>query len=60
MYEIKHIIFLKNYIIITCSFSDRSGRTCVVYHAGAVGFGSLNYNSFSSGSISMFNILPTV
>ena len=30
----------------TCSFSDRRGRTCVVYHAGVGQLGTLKYNSF--------------
>ena len=32
---------------ITCSFSDRRGRTCVVCHSGAGRLGSLKYNSFN-------------
>ena len=31
---------------ITCSLSDRRGRTCIVYHAGAGRLGTLKYNSF--------------
>ena len=38
---------------ITCSLSDRRGRTCIVYHAGAG-----RYNSFRCRSIRMFNRLP--
>ena len=30
---------------ITCSLSDRRGRTCIVYHAGAGRLGTLKYNS---------------
>ena len=37
---------------ITCSFSDRRGRTCVVL------LGTLKYNSFRWRSIRMFNRLP--
>ena len=43
---------------ITCSLSDRRGRTCIVYHAGAGQLGTLKYNSFSWRSIRMFNRLP--
>ena len=43
---------------ITCSFSDRRGRTCVVCHSGAGRLGTLKYNSFRSRSIRMFNRLP--
>ena len=42
---------------ITCSFSDRMGRTCVVCHSGAVRLGTLKYNSFRWRSIRMFNRL---
>ena len=38
---------------ITCSFSDRSGRTCVVCHSGASRLGTLKYNSFRLRSIRM-------
>ena len=31
---------------ITCSFSDRRGRACVVCHSGAGRLGTLKYNSF--------------
>ena len=43
---------------ITCSFSDRRGRTCVVCHSGAGRLGTLKYNSFRWRSIRMFNRLP--
>ena len=43
---------------ITCSFSDRRGRVCVVCHSGAGRLGTLKYNSFRWRSIRMFNRLP--
>ena len=43
---------------ITCSLSDRRGRTCIVYHADAGRLGTLKYNSFRWRSIRMFNRLP--
>ena len=43
---------------ITCSLSDRRGRTYIVYHAGVGRLGTLKYNSFSWRSITMFNRLP--
>ena len=43
---------------ITCSFSDRRGRTCVVCHSGVGRLGTLKYNSFRWRSIRMFNRLP--
>ena len=43
---------------ITCSLTDRRGRTCIVYHAGAGRLGTLKYNSFRWRSIRMFNRLP--
>ena len=43
---------------ITCSFSDRRGRTCVICHSGAGRLGTLKYNSFRWRSIRMFNRLP--
>ena len=43
---------------ITCSFSDRRGRACVVCHSGAGRLGTLKYNSFRWRSIRMFNRLP--
>ena len=43
---------------ITCSFSDRRGRSCVVCHSGAGRLGTLKYNSFRWRSIRMFNRLP--
>ena len=43
---------------ITCSLSDRRGRTCIVYHAGVGRLGTLKYNSFRWRSIRMFNRLP--
>ena len=42
---------------ITCSFSDRRGRTCVVCHSGAGRLGTLKYNRFRWRSIRMFNRL---
>ena len=44
--------------LITCSFSDRRGRACVVCHSGAGRLGTLKYNSFRWRSIRMFNRLP--
>ena len=43
---------------ITCSFSDRRGRTCVVCHSGAGRLGTLKYKRFRWRSIRMFNRLP--
>ena len=44
---------------ITCTFSDRRGRACVVCHSGADRLGTLKYNSFRWRSIiRMFNRLP--
>ena len=48
---------------ITCSFSDRRGRTCVVYHAGDGRLGTLKKffsspNSFRWRSIRILNRLP--
>ena len=43
---------------ITCSFTDRRGRACVVCHSGAGRLGTLKYNSFRWRSIKMFNRLP--
>ena len=43
---------------ITCSFSGRRGRACVVCHSGAGRLGTLKYNSFRWRSIRMFNRLP--
>ena len=43
---------------ITCSFSDRRGRACVVYHSGADQLGTLMYDSFRWRSIRKFNRLP--
>ena len=43
---------------ITCSLSDRRGRTCIVYHAGVGRLGTLKYNSFRWRTIRMFNRLP--
>ena len=43
---------------ITCSFSDRKGRACVVCHSGVGQLGTLKYNSFRWRSIRMFNRLP--
>ena len=43
---------------ITCSFPDRRGTTCVVYHAVAGRLSTLKYNNFRWRSIRMFNGLP--
>ena len=43
---------------ITCSFSDRRERTCVVYDDGASRLGTLKYNSFRRRYIIIFNRLP--
>ena len=43
---------------ITCSFSDRKGRACVVCHSGVGRLATLKYNSFRWRSIRMFNRLP--
>ena len=43
---------------ITCSFSDRRGRACVVCHSGAGRLGTLKYNSIRWRSMRMFNRLP--
>ena len=43
---------------ITCSFSDRRGRSCVACHSGAGLLGTLKYNNFRCRSIRMFNRLP--
>ena len=43
---------------ITCSLSDRRGRTCIIYHAGVFRLGTLKYNNFRWQSIRMFNRLP--
>ena len=37
---------------ITCSLSDRRGRTCIVYHAGVGRLGTLKYH-FSGGLLSI-------
>ena len=39
---------------ITCSFSDRRGRTCDVCYSGAGRLDTLNYNSFRWRSIRIF------
>ena len=45
---------------ITCSLSDRRGRTCInVYHAGVGRLGTLKYNGFRYRSIRMFNMQMT-
>ena len=43
---------------LTCSFSDRRGRTCVVCPSGAGRLGILKYKSFRWRSIRIFNRLP--
>ena len=43
---------------ITCSFSGRSGRACVVCHSSSGRLGTLKNNSFRWRSIRMFNNLP--
>ena len=45
---------------ITCSFSDRMGRACVVCHSSAGRLATLEYNSCRWRSIRMFNRLPEV
>ena len=43
---------------VTCSFSDRMLRTCVVCDSGAGRLGTLKYNSYRWRSIRMSNRLP--
>ena len=43
---------------ITCTFSERRGRSCVVSHVNMGRLGTLSYNSFRWRSIRMFNKLP--
>ena len=42
---------------ITCTFSGRRGRSCVISHVVG-GVGTLAYNSFRWRSIRLFNSLP--
>ena len=44
-------------ILSLALFPDRSGITCVVYHAGAGRFGVLTYNCFRCGYIRIFTRL---
>ena len=44
--------------IITCTYSERRGRSCVVSHVNMGRLGTLSYNSFRWRSIRMFNKLP--
>ena len=43
---------------IMCTYSERSGRSCVVSHVNMGRLGTLSYNSFRWRSIRMFNKLP--
>ena len=43
---------------ITCTYSERRGRYCVVSYVNMGRLGTLSYNSFRWRSISMFNKLP--
>ena len=43
---------------ITCTYSERRGRSCVVSHVNMGRLGTLSYNSFRWRSIRMFNKLP--
>ena len=43
---------------ITCTYSERRGRSCVVSHVNMGRLGTLSYNSFRWHSIRMFNKLP--
>ena len=45
-------------VLITCSFYDRRGSSCVVCHGGSGRLGTLKYNSFRWRYIRMFNRLP--
>ena len=42
---------------ITCTFSGRRGRSCVISHVNVDRVGTMAYNSFRSRSIRLFNIL---
>ena len=44
--------------LITCTYSERRGRSCVVSHVNMGQRGTLSYNSFRWRSIRMFNKLP--
>ena len=41
--------------LITCTYSERRGRSCVVSHVNMDRLGTLSYNSFRWRSIRMFN-----
>ena len=43
---------------ITCAYSERRGRSCVVSHVNMGRLGMQSYNSFRWRSIRMFNKLP--
>ena len=43
---------------ILCNFSDRRGRSCVIYHVNTGRHGTLAYNSFLWRAIQLFNSLP--
>ena len=43
---------------ITCTYSERRGRSCVVSHVNMGRLGTLSYNSFRWRSIRMFNKFP--
>ena len=43
---------------ITCTFSGRRGRSCVISHVNVGRVGTLAYNSFRWRSIRLFNSFP--
>ena len=43
---------------ITCTYSERRGRSCTVLHVNVGRLGTLCYNSFRWRAIRMFNKLP--
>ena len=43
---------------ILCNFSDRRGRSCVIFHVDTGRLGTLAYNSFRWRAIRLFNSLP--
>ena len=43
---------------ITCTYSERRGRSCAVLHVNVGRLGTLSYNSFRWRAIRMFNKLP--
>ena len=44
--------------LITSTFSERRGRSCVISHVNVGRVGTLSYNSFRWRSIHLFNSLP--